>query len=307
MRGRFVSGYGAALASAALVGLFTVLNKWLLVEQVPALTAGAWTYFAAGLASLPWAIRAGGLHLRRPLILALWLLAGSVVGPSLYFVGLKLTSGVQGVLMINMEAVFTALLAFVLFKEHLTVTTVGASVAVLAGGLWLSWPESGASLLAGNGLGNLLIALGYLGWGTENNLGRLLGEEIPAVTLVSLKALLAGVVMGSLALAFGQPLAVPIRVVPGIVASGAFSLGLSLAFFYVAMRHIGAGRTGLISSTSSFWGVLGAVLLLSESLTTRVLSGGLLMVVGLVVFAWESSQQKRGGVDKTLAASVSTK
>lgn len=293
-QGRFLLGYGSALASAALVGLFTVLNKWLLTEEVPALTAGAWTYLAAGLALLPWALRAGGLHFKRPLVLVGWLLAGSVFGPSLYFLGLKLTSGVQGVLMINMEAVFTALLAFALFREHLSLTTLGASVAVLAGGIWLSWPASGASLLAGSALGNLLIAIGYLGWGTENNLGRLLGEDIPAVTLVSLKALVAGVVMGGLALAFGQPLAVPLRVVPGIVASGAFSLGLSLACFYIAMRQIGAGRTGLISSTSTFWGVAGALLLLSESLTVKVAGGGLLMIVGLGLFAWESAQQSQG-------------
>jgi drug/metabolite transporter (DMT)-like permease len=291
MRGRFVLGYGAALASAALVGLFTVLNKWLLVEQVPALTAGAWTYFAAGLALLPWAIRARGLHFKRPAILILWLLAGSVIGPSFYLLGLKLTSGVQGVLMINMEAVFTALLAFALFREKLTLATVGASLAVLAGGGWLSWPESGASLLAGSALGNLLIALGYLGWGTENNLGRILGEDIPAVTLVSLKALVAALAMGILALAFGQPLAVPLRVMPGILGSGSFSLGLSLAFFYVAMRYIGAGRTGLILSTSTFWGVVGAVLLLGEALTTRTVVGGLLMVPGLVLFYWESTRQ----------------
>lgn len=295
MRGRFVMGYGAALASAALVGLFTVLNKWLLVEQVPALTTGGCTYLAAGLALLLWAIRAGGLHARRPAVLVLWLLAGSVFGPSLYFLGLNLTSGVQGVLMINMGAVFTAFLAFATFREYLTWHTVGASLVVPMGGVWLSWPESGGSLLASSALGNLLIALGYLGWGTENNLGPLLGEDIPAVTLVSLKALLAGIAMGVLALAFGQALAVPWRVVPGIVASGAFSLGLSLACFYVAMRYIGAGRTGLISSTSTFWGVVGALLLLGVPLTAKVITGGLLMVAGLAVFARESTQPNRNG------------
>lgn len=292
VRSSSLLGYGAALASAALVGLFTVLNKWLMTEQVPALTAGAWTYTAAGLALLPWALRAGGLHARRPVVLALWLLAGSVFGPSLYFLGLKLTSGVQGVLMINMEAVFTALLAFVIFRERLTATTAVASLAVLAGGLWLSWPESGASLLAGSALGNLLIALGYLGWGTENNLGRLLGEEIPAVTLVSVKALAAGAVMAVLAAATGQPLAVSWHVVPGIVASGAVSLGLSLAFFYIAMQRIGAGRTGLISSTSTFWGVISALVLLGESLTARLVTGGLMMIAGLGLFAWESVRKK---------------
>lgn len=284
-KGRFFLGYGAALASAALVGLFTVMNKWLLVEAVPALTAGAWTYFAAGIALLPWALRAGGLRFRRKLVAALWLLTGSVFGPSLYFLGLKLTSGVQGVLMINLEAIFTALLAFALFRERLTLNTIWASLAVVVGGIWLSWPESGGSLVAGSGPGNFLIALGYLGWSAENNLGRLLGEDVPAVTLVCVKSLAAGAIMGMLALALGQPLVVSWHVVPGIVASGAVSLGLSLAFFYVAMRHIGAGRTGLISSTSTFWGVMGALLLLGESLTLRVTTGGVLMLLGLAGLA----------------------
>ncbi len=251
-------GYVFALASAALVGLFTVLNKWLMGETVPALTAGAWTYFAAGVVLLPWAIYRGGMKLRRPWVLAGWLLAGSVVGPSLYFTGLQLTSGVQGVLMINMEAVFTALLAFVIFHERVTMKTIGAGLAIVTGGIIISWPEAGGKLLAGHTLGNLLIAVGYAGWAVENNLGRLLGQEIPAVTLVCVKALVAAGAMSLLAMAFGQELQVPWRVVPGIAASGAIALGCSLAFFYMAMQLIGAGRTGLISSTSTLWGVVAA-------------------------------------------------
>lgn len=282
-------GYILALGSAALVGLFTVLNKWLLVESVPALTAGAWTYFAAGIALLPWALRKRGLKFRKPMVTIGWLLAGSVVGPSLYFIGLQLTSGVEGVLLINTEAVFTAFLAFVFFKERLTGRTFWASIAILAGAIWLSW--SGNSLLSTNALGNLLIALGYVGWATENNLGRVLGEEIPAVTLVCLKALVAGIVMAILALLFGEPITISWHVVPGILASGAFSLGLSLALFYIAMRYIGAGRTGLISSTSTLWGVMGAILLLGESLTVKIVGGGLLMLVGVAGFAWESTPE----------------
>ncbi|HEY3365056.1 MAG TPA: DMT family transporter [Symbiobacteriaceae bacterium] len=104
--------------------------------------------------------------------------------------------------------------------------------------------------------------------------------------------LAAGAVMAILALAFGQPLAVSLRVVPGIVASGAISLGLSLALFHTAMRYIGAGRTGLISSTSVFWGVVGALILLAESLTAKIITGGLLMVLGLALFAWEASDRR---------------
>ena len=281
-------GYGTALGSAALVGLFTVLNKWILSEAVPAFTAGSWTYLAAGVALAPWALRAGGLRFKRPWVAVLWLFAGSVMGPALYFLGLSLTSGIQGVLMINLEAVFTAILAFAIFHERLTSLGWLASVTVLAGATWLSLPAHGGTVWAGTSLGNLLIGLGYLAWATENNLGRLLTEEVPTVTLVCVKALIAGVVMAALAAAFGQSLSIPWHVVPGIVASGAFSLGLSLALFYVAMRHIGAGRTGLISSTSALWGVIGSIALLGESLTLRVVTGGLLVLAGLSGFVRES-------------------
>jgi drug/metabolite transporter (DMT)-like permease len=281
-------GYAAALGSAALVGLFTVLNKWLLSEQLPALTAAAYTYAAAGLSLLPWALRAGGLNAKRPLVIAGWLLAGSVVGPAFYFLGLKLTSGVQGVLMINMEAVFTAFLAFVIFKEPVNAITAVAGVAVLAGGICIAWPTSAGRLLAGHTLGDLLMAIGYLGWATENNLGKLLGENIPPVTLVCVKALVAGVMMALFALAFHQSMFVQWRVVPGIILSGAVALGMSLALFYLAMRQIGAGRTGLIASTSTLWGVMASLIFLRESLSVQIVLGGLLMLIGLAGFAWET-------------------
>lgn len=283
---RTISGYGAALVSALLVGLFTVLNKWLLMEHLPALTAGSYTYLAAGLALLPWALRAKGWQVKRPWATVGWLMAGSIIGPSLYFVGLQLTSGVQGVLLINTEAVFTAVLAFVFFREALTRKTLWSSLAILGGAVWLSWS---GSVLSAHTLGNLLIALGYLGWATENNLGRVLGEDIPAVTLVCVKALVAGVAMGILALVFHEPLGISWHVVPGIIASGAFSLGLSLALFYIAMQHIGAGRTGLLSSTATLWGGVAAVLLLGETVTIRVVGAGVLMLLGIVGFSLEGA------------------
>jgi drug/metabolite transporter (DMT)-like permease len=244
---------------------------------------------AAGLALLPWAIRARGMNFKRPLITIGWLLAGAVFGPSLYFIGLRLTSGAEGVLLINTEAVFTALLAFVFFKEKFTKGTIWASILIIVGAVWMSW--AGNSLLSNNSLGNLLIAIGYVGWATENNLGRLLGENVPTITLVCIKAFVAGIVMGALSLTFGESLVVPWRVVPGIFASGAVSLGLSLALFYSAMRHIGAGRTGLVSSTSTLWGVLGAIILLGEALTFRVVGGGFFMLIGVAIFAWEMNKE----------------
>lgn len=288
---RFIVGYAAAVTSAMLVGCFTVVNKWLLAERLPPLAAGAWTYLAAGVALAPWAYRAGRLRIRRKLLLVAWLAAGSLAGPSLYFLGLKLTSGVEGVLMINTESVFTALIAFAWFREPFGIRTALGSAAILAGAAWLSWPSGGERLLSSNTWGNLLIALGYVGWATENNLGRVLATENPTASLVCVKALVAGVVMTALAMVFRQPMVVSWRLVPGILTSGAICLGISLACFYFAMRYIGAGRAGLISSSSVFWGVLLALGFLKESLTLRVGLGGALMLVGLIVFASEGARR----------------
>lgn len=277
MKGWF-RGYGAAILSAALVGIFTVLNKWL-VGQLPALTAGAWTYFAAGVALLPFAVRYGIPRFQNWRVVVGWLLAGSVFGPALYFIGLNLTSGIEGSLLINLEAVLTAFLALVFFKERMSRRTILFGGAIVLGAVVISIPSNGLGTHVW--LGNLLIGLGYTAWATENNLGRLLGENISAVTLVCLKALAAGVVMGILALSQHQSLVVPPRAWLGIIASGCVSLGLSLAFFYIAMRHIGAGRTGIISSSATLFGVGGSVVILGESMVLPSVIGGLMILVGL--------------------------
>ena len=77
-------GYLLAICSAALVGLFTVINKWLL-ESLPPFTAGAWTYMAAALVLFPFALRAGFPRLRQGRVFLAWLAAGSLLGPGLYF------------------------------------------------------------------------------------------------------------------------------------------------------------------------------------------------------------------------------
>lgn len=279
-------GYLLAICSAALVGLFTVINKWLL-ESLPPFTAGAWTYMAAALVLFPFALRAGFPRLRQGRVFLAWLAAGSLLGPGLYFWGLKLTSGVEGSLLINTEAVFTALIAMIVFNERMRWHELVFGSLIIVGGLWLA-ASGGISAILSDGLraGNLLIILGYLGWAAENNLGRVLGTAAPPVSLVCIKALGAAIMMAVLALISGQPLALPVEKMPGVIASGAFSLGLSLACFYSAMQYIGAARTGLISSSSMLFGIAGSLVFLDEVLTTRGMEAGVIMVFGVAGLAW---------------------
>ena len=60
------------------------------------------------------------LETQRPWVVVGWLTARSVMAPSLYFVELQLTCGVRVVLLTTTKALFTALLAFVIFRKALT-------------------------------------------------------------------------------------------------------------------------------------------------------------------------------------------
>lgn len=62
---------------------------------------------------------------------------------------------------------------------------------------------------------------------------------------------------------------------------GFFGYGVSLALFVVALRHLGAARTGAYFSTAPFLGAVVAVLALGEPLTVQLAVAGGLMALGV--------------------------
>jgi drug/metabolite transporter (DMT)-like permease len=67
-----------------------------------------------------------------PTLLVIAIIGGGV-GPVLMMVGLRALSGVTGALLLNLEAVFTMLLAVTVFGERLSAREAMAAVVVLVG------------------------------------------------------------------------------------------------------------------------------------------------------------------------------
>src|SRR3546814_4795672 len=139
-----------------------------------------------------------------------WLLgaigAGGVVGPVLLMLGLTGMPASGASLLLNAEGVFTALLAWFVFKENFDRRIALGMVAIVAGALVLSWP--GEARFAG-----IWPALAVLGacfaWGIDNNLTRKVSLT-DATWIASVKGLVAGVVNLTLAFSVGASLpAVP--------------------------------------------------------------------------------------------------
>jgi drug/metabolite transporter (DMT)-like permease len=72
--------------------------------------------------------------------------------------------------LLNLEAVLTAVIAWVVFRENTDRRIVVGMVLIVAGGVVLSWPGGGIGIRGGSGA--LLIALACASWAIDNNLTR---------------------------------------------------------------------------------------------------------------------------------------
>jgi drug/metabolite transporter (DMT)-like permease len=273
---------GMALGSAALFGASTPLAKLLLGTLGPWTLAGL-LYLGAGvglgLMRLGGRLRgrvAGEAALGRADLgrLGLVILAGGVAGPGLLMAGLARTDAGSASLLLNLEAVATLAIAWLVYRENVDGRLMLGAGAILAGAAVLSW-QGGAGLDAGA----LLVALACVAWGIDNNLTRGLSAADP-VTIAAAKGLGAGTVNLGLASLAGE--AVPaLPAAAGAAALGLVGYGASLVLFVRALRDLGTARTGAYFALAPFVGAVLAVALLGEPVTVPLALAGALMAAGL--------------------------
>ena len=276
-------GILAAMGAAVLFGLSTPLAKPLLGDMPPLLLAGL-LYTGSGIGlSVLLGIRVGTGGRRAitwPRGADVWWLVGAIaaggaIGPYLLMVGLQATDAASASLILNLEGVFTALLAWFAFKENFDRRIALGMVFIVAGGVALS---AGPALRAEGLTGPLAIVGACLAWAIDNNLTRKVSLH-DAMFIACAKGLVAGIASVALALVYGARLpTVTTTLQAGLL--GFFSYGLSLALFVVALRSLGTARTGAYFSLAPFVGAALAVVL-GAPLTATLVLAGLLMGAGV--------------------------
>lgn len=271
-------GVLAALGAALLFGAAAPIAKRLLLTIDPWLLAGL-LYLGSGLglALYRGVVRAARVHLSRTQ--TMWfagaIVAGGVVGPVLLMFGLMGMLASNASLLLTAESAFTALLAWFVFRENFDRRIALGMASIVAGALFLAWPDKPHFA----GVWPALAVLGAcLAWGIDNNLMRKVSLT-DATWIASIKGLTAGTVNLTLAIAMGAKL----PSLPDAAAAmllGLFSYGISLALFAVALRHLGTARTGAYFSIAPFLGAVLA-LLLGDAATLRLLAAAALMAFGV--------------------------
>lgn len=283
----------AALVAALLFGASTPFAKILAGEVSPELLAGL-LYLGSGLGL--WVIRI--LRDRRISAVKLpagewrWLLgaiaAGGIVAPVLLMYGLTRTSAGSASLLLNLEAVFTALMAWIVFRENADRRIVLGMALIVAGAVVLAWPQGGSG--QGDTLGECAIAGACLGWALDNNLTRKVSAS-DAVFIAGTKGLVAGTTNVVLALVLGARLPAP-TVLASAMALGLAAYGVSLVLFVLALRGLGSGRTGAYFSTAPFMGAVIAVLGFHEPTTWMFWLSAALMAGGIWLHLTEQHEHE---------------
>lgn len=215
-----------------------------------------------------------------------WLLGaivfGGMLGPAALMFGLHSTLSADASLLLNLEGVLTAVIAWLAFHENADRRIVLGMLAIVAGGVVLAWPEAGLDSLSGLSagvVGPAAIALACLCWGIDNNLTRKVSNA-DAFFIAATKGLIAGGVNTALALGLGDP-------APGTgttllaMLAGLAGYGVSLVLFVLALRGLGAARTGAYFSTAPFIGAAVSLILLDEPAPPAFWTAAALMALGV--------------------------
>jgi len=272
----------SALGAALLFGASTPFAR-VLVGDVPPILLAGFLYLGSGIGL--WVVRFARDRGFKPIGLSraewAWLsgaiAAGGIIGPTLLMYGLTRASAADASLLLNLEAVLTALLAWMVFRESADRRIVLGMALIVAGGIVLAWPSGRGERTSL--WGATAVAGACLCWAVDNNLTRKVSANEP-IFIAGTKGLLAGITNVGLALAFGatRPSA---PLIAAAASVGFLGYGVSLVLFVLALRELGAARTGAYFSTAPFVGAAIAIAVFHEATSAAFWIAALLMSIGV--------------------------
>jgi drug/metabolite transporter (DMT)-like permease len=277
-----------ALISAALFGINTPVNKFLLSDINPFLLAGL-LYLGASIGLFPIILARGEL----PYLLKLnrsnrirlsgSVILGGILGPILILSGLKFASASSVSLWLNLELAATTVLGFLFFKDFLGLKGWIGVVLALISGLILTVNEGNSGILSAALVGSACIC-----WGFDNHFTALI-DGISAVQSTFIKGLFAGT-LNTAAGWYLSEKSVSSEFIFYALLLGSFSYGISIVLYIISAQKLGAIRSQIIFSSAPFFGVFFSMIFLSETISNLQVVSFSLFVFSIMLFIFEKHE-----------------
>ncbi len=255
-----------AILAAALYAINVPLSKVLLEYVSPTMMA-SFLYLGAGIGLFLYGgiEKLSGRRVQRepltrkelPYTVAMVIL--DVAAPILLMLGIRVSNSANVSLLNNFEIVATSIIALVIFGEVVSRKLWIAISLVTAASIILSF--EGAEALSFN-YGSLFVLGACLCWGLENNCTRMISNK-SSVEIVVIKGTFSG--LGSLIVALFLGESFPeLGWILAVLLLGFVAYGLSIHFYIMAQKDLGAAKTSAFYSIAPFLGVAFGMLILRE-------------------------------------------
>jgi len=269
-----------AILAAVCYGISSPIAKILLVN-IPPIFMASLLYFGAGIGmgivvlvkdtknSNEAKLSKGDL----PYIIGMIVL--DIIAPIFLMSGLLLSSPANVSLLNNFEIVATSFIALFFFKEVIGKRMWLAITLITISTIILSFEDVRHFSLS---IGSLFVLAACISWGFENNCTRMMSLKNP-LQIVIIKGIGSGI--GSLAIAiFMKAYSSSVGYILFTLLLGFFSIGLSVYFYILAQRDLGATRTSAYYAFAPFIGVILSFISFQQSLTASFLVALVVMALG---------------------------
>ncbi|MCZ9312837.1 MAG: EamA family transporter [Methanocorpusculum sp.] len=273
---------GFAVLAAVLYGISSPVSKVLLDSVPPALLA-ALLYLGAGIGmAVVSLVQTVGKQTvreapigRKDLPYVIGMIVLDIAAPVLLMFGLTMTTAANASLLNNFEIVTTSVIALLIFREAIDRRLWLAIILIVCASILLTIEDMSSFAFSA---GSILVLLACVAWGFENNCTRMLSLKDP-VEIVIIKGFGAG--GGALLLALvAREMTADVGGILAALLLGFFAYGLSIYFYVLAQRSLGAARTSAFYAVAPFIGVGLSFVIFQTPLTISFAVATVIMIVG---------------------------
>jgi DME family drug/metabolite transporter len=221
------------------------------------------------------------------------ILAGGVVGDTLYLQSLRLLGMQRSFPIINSFPLFTVLCSALLLGERISLVTMSGMLLVFAGIYLVARSKESSGGGASGGASSrdvtrgVLMAVGTAAlYGIEGVLVSLGAQDVSSIVANSVRVPVVAVVASLIAAGRGQWSQVSCldrRTVLLLVLAGSVGWALAGSLWVAAIRFAGPSRAAIVGSTAPLFGVPLSMLFLREKPTRYTLAGTVLTVAGIIL------------------------
>ena len=255
-----------AILAAALYAINVPLSKILLNYVEPTMMA-SFLYLGAGLGLCIYGMVEkwiGKSERKEPLTqkelpYTVAMVVLDIAAPILLMLGITMTNSANVSLLNNFEIVATSMIALVVFKEVISKRLWIAIAFVTIASIVLSFEGAGSFTF---NQGSLFVLGACLCWGFENNCTKMISNK-SSVEIVVIKGIFSGIGSLIVALVLGEQIPA-IQWIICVLVLGFVAYGLSIHFYIMAQKDLGAAKTSAYYSIAPFLGVAFSILLLNE-------------------------------------------